>query len=49
VDGLCFPARCNESDYISIEPEKCPFVDDYPKQVFDNANYYGKEYEVSVP
>ena len=46
-EALC-TSTCMESDFVEIEAEKCPFVADYPQDLWNNTNNQGTNYEVSI-
>eukprot|EP00521_Asterionellopsis_glacialis_P006386 CAMPEP_0195285320 /NCGR_PEP_ID=MMETSP0707-20130614/3194_1 /TAXON_ID=33640 /ORGANISM="Asterionellopsis glacialis, Strain CCMP134" /LENGTH=649 /DNA_ID=CAMNT_0040344793 /DNA_START=91 /DNA_END=2040 /DNA_ORIENTATION=+ len=36
---------CSDEDFVDIEPEKCPAIDDYPTDLWDNFDEEGLSYE----
>jgi len=37
--------NCRAEDFVDIEPEKCPAIDEYPKDLWDNIDEEGMSYE----
>ena len=46
-EGLC-SANCTADDYVPVQEEKCPFVDDYPTNLWKDVENAGKAYEDRV-
>jgi hypothetical protein len=46
-EALC-TANCTENDFVKIEPEECPSVSDYPRDLWNNIDSQGTDYEVSI-
>ena len=48
-DALCLADVCNASDFVPVETTTCPFVSDYPSNLWNNANLATKTYQVCAP
>ena len=46
-DGMC-SSNCTSSDYVQVEEEKCPFVSDYPTNLWKGVENAGLPYEERV-